>query len=154
MPRIYKIRYGVIPSTDISDRVIVINPSYGVGIGPYGSRPVRPDGNWYRRMEDESGFYTKLEASILEEGFRNPIFCLSIPEGTFCKYGTSRLWIGQKHKLDIPVIIADYVNRWEDLAEIRTEKTLRSKFMDQPGILEITDETLRIDACPQTHLNE
>ena len=151
--RTYKIQFGVVPSGAISNSVIVLNPAYGERIGKYGSRPVKPDTAHYKSLQEKNEFYTKLEASILDEGFRNPIFCNSINEGTFCRYGTSRLWIAKKHKLDIPVIICDYINRWE-LEELKTEDEIRSKFKDQPQLLELNDEDMRFDQCPQTHLGE
>lgn len=140
----YTIRYGDIPSSQISDRVIVYNPNYGTPIGPYGSRPVKPDGEKMRRLRD---FYEKLEESVLEEGFRNPIFCNSIDEGTFCKYGTSRLWIAKKHRLAIPAVIADYDGRWGDLEELFSEADIRAKYVDQPQICQVEGNWMRIDAC-------
>ena len=145
-----RIRFGVLPSGSISDLVIVKNPEYGKPVGKWGSRPVKPEMSWYRKLEQENQFYTRLEQSILEDGFRNPIFCNSIPEGTFCRYGTSRLWFAKKHKLDIPCVIADYTQSWEDLEELKTEDDIRAKFLDQPEI--IWEPEFRIDSCPHYHL--
>jgi hypothetical protein len=145
-----EIRYGVVPSGAISDSVIVKNPMYGTPIGKWGSRPVKPPMNWYRKLEQENQFYTKLEASILEQGFRNPIFCNAIQEGTFSRYGTSRLWIAKKHNLDIPCVIADYTGEWEHLELLTTEDQIREKFKEQPEIF--WEPEFRIDSCAHSHL--
>jgi len=140
----YEIRYGLVESLLLSDYVIVYNPKYGTPIGPYGSRPVEPPTEKKKRLRD---FYESLEASVLMEGFRNPIFCNSIEKGTFCRYGTSRLWIAKKHKLDIPAVIADFDGRWEHLEKLENEEQVLEKFSETPQILEIHDEWMRIDAC-------
>jgi len=147
------VRFGILPASIISDRVLVGNPGYGKQIGKYGSRPVAPDRSWKDKLEQQSGFYSKLESSINKEGIRNPIFCNSIREGTFCRYGTSRLWIAKKHSLDVPCIIADYINRFDDLEILENDKDIRSKFIDQPDVIEWEPE-FRIDACPHYHLKD
>lgn len=140
------------PASELSDDVLVLNPVFGKPIGPFGSRPVTPDRSWFHKLENENGFYSRLEASILREGIRNPIFCQSIDEGTFCRYGTSRLWIAKRHGMEIACVIADYVGRWNRLEELRGADDIESKFIDAPGVIEILPETMRIDACPHVHL--
>ena len=117
-----------------------------------GYRDVRPPHSWVDKLNSKNGFYSKLEASILAEGFRNPVFAISDGASTRVRYGTSRLWMAKKHKLDIPVIIADYVHRWDDLEELLTEEDVLSKFKDPPALLEIGDYEMRIDQCPHSHL--
>lgn len=145
----YTIRYGIVSANLISDRVIVKNPNYGEPIGKWGSRPVTPSAH---QMKREGQFYMKLEKSILKEGIRNPIFCNSFEEGTFCRYGVSRLWLAKKHKLDVPVIIADYVDRWEDLEILTDKDDILDRFKDRPSILEIGKDEMRFDGCPHTEL--
>ena len=147
--RAYKIRYGVVDAESLSDRVIVKNPNYGYQVVKgWGSRPVQPTVPDYRRLEQESGFYTNLEKSILEEGVRNPIFCNAYKEGTFCRYGTSRLWIAQKHNLKLPMVVADYAGTWDDLEELKSKAGILKKYKDKPEIVEIGKEEMRIDQCP------
>lgn len=148
----YEIRFGILKASDISDRVLVINPNYGNNIGKYGSRSVKPDGKHYRDLEAKEGFYSKLEASLLKEGFRNPIFCNSIKEGTFCRYGTSRLWIAKKQGLDVPCIIADHDGRWSHLELLEKEEDIAEKFKEIPAVIEIGREEMRIDGCAHSHL--
>ena len=150
---IYDIRYGVVSSSHISNDVIVKNPQYGKPIGEWGSRPVCPSKSHYRNMEEKNQFYTRLEKSILAEGFRNPIFCNAYEHGTYCRYGTSRLWMAKKHGLDIPMIVADYCNEWLDLETLLPEE-VESKFTDKPAVIEFNDEEMRIDSCPHSHLME
>ena len=88
------------------------------------------------------------------EGVRNPIFCNSFDEGTFCRYGTSRLWLARGLDLDVPAVVADYVGRWDNLEELHTEEEIREKFIDQPEVVELGDMEMRIDSCPHTHLEE
>ena len=108
----YTIRYGILDANQLSSTVLVRgNPGYGEQIGEDGSRPVPPDISTYRKLEAETGFYTRLEGSILSNGVRNPIFCESIDEGTFVIYGASRLWIAQKNNLTITCVNAAYVDR-------------------------------------------
>jgi hypothetical protein len=144
MSRKYEIRYGFVDPDYISDRVIVYNPKYGESIGPWGSRPVSPPQSKIERLYP---FYENLEKSIEEEGFRNPIFCNSIEFGTFCKYGTSRLWIAKKKNLDIPCIIADFVEQWKSLELLQNKEDVENKFQDMPQVLELEEEYMRIDAC-------
>lgn len=153
-----KIRFGVLNPSEISDSVLVQNPAYGKPIGGFGSRPVEPDASWRRKLEGKNGFYTRLEKSILDEGIRNPIFCSSIVEGTFSRVGTSRLWIAKRHGIHVPCVIADYVDRWTDLEELKTEEEIRAKFQDQPHLVDLETKTkighVWIGGLPHYHLDE
>lgn len=152
-------RYGVLPPGSISDLVLVTNPHYGkTRIAGFGTRPVKPPLDWVRKLEHRNEFYTKLEESILKEGFRNPIFCNSIEEGTFSRVGTSRLWIAKKHNLNIPCIIADYVDRWTELELLPDEAAIRAKFLDQPHVVDLETPTkvghVWIGGLKHHHLDE
>lgn len=144
----FSVRFGIVPSGAISN--LVINGS--------GYRDCKPPKNYIDKLNQKNGFYRKLEESILKEGIRNPIFCNSLEEGTFARVGTSRLWIARKHKLDIPVIIVDYVGRWDHLEELKTEEDVRSKFKDQPDVVDLDCDTfignVWIGALPHYHLEE
>jgi hypothetical protein len=153
--RAYTIRYGVMNPKDFEQRVLVWkNPAYGNPVGEHGTRALRPCAAHMRELEAKTGFYSKLETSLKEEGVRNPIFALSLPEGTFCRYGTSRLWIARKLGIKLPAIIADFDGRWDKLEELFTEEDVLSRYKDAPGLVEITPDSMRIDGCPQTHLNK
>lgn len=151
--RPYKIRYGILEASELSKSAIVLNPGYGVRINDkYGSKPVGPDPVTRQQLQQKNQFYTRLEDSIESEGVRNPIFCYSIKEGTFCRYGTTRLWIAQKRNIQLPCIIADYVDRWTGLEELFTEEDILDKYPDKPGLIQLDWASMRIDKCPHIHL--
>jgi hypothetical protein len=99
------------------------------------------------------GHYTKLEASILAEGIRNPVVItcgqpkkrtlkhvppellagpernLLLLEGTT---GGSRLHIAQKYNMTIPCIVNDWTGRFNNLVEITSEAQARTYYKDQP----------------------
>jgi len=143
----YTLRYGVLSYSEFSPYVLVGNPNYGKQIftplGIMGSRPVIPDSNRFKVLEARDNFFTKLEESILKEGFLNPIFAFQFPSGLFSKIGTSRLWIAVKHKLEVPTIIANYVaklpllSKWNDLEELKSISDIESKFTHPPKIIDI-----------------
>lgn len=153
-----KIRFGILNPDQISDWVLVTNPEYGDRIGGFGSRPVQPPADWVRKLERKNQFYTKLEESVLKDGFRNPIFCNAIEQGTFSRVGTSRLWMAKKHKLDVPCVIADYVGKWDHLELLETEEDIRAKFKDQPHLIDLESPTkvghVWIGGLPHYHLDE
>ena len=153
----YKIRFGYVEATELSTFAIVYNQNYSRYKTSFLDRivclrPVKPGGGLYMKKNQEGNFYTKLENSILKEGIRNPIFVQAVNTGSFCRYGTSRLWIGQKHKLKIPAVIADYGNYWSDLEELFNVEQIREKYLDQPEIVTIDQQMMRIDKCEHSHL--
>jgi hypothetical protein len=150
----YRIFYGVLTHRDIESIALVDNPAYGRAIGKYGSRPIEPDITSRQKLEQKYGFYSKLGTSIDEEGIRNPIFCQSIEEGTFGKYGLSRLWIAKRKRIDIPCIVADYVDRWSHLEELFTADDIRGKYIDQPTIIDLENTFMKIAGCEQMQLDE
>lgn len=150
----YRIFYGVLDYSDISDIALVDNKAYGKPIGKYGSRPIQPDITSRQKLEQKYGFYSKLEDSLDEEGIRNPIFCQSIEEGTFGKYGLSRLWIAKRKRMKIPCIIADYVDRWPNLEELFTKEDISNKYIDKPTIIDLEETFMKIAGCEQMHLDE
>lgn len=143
----------MVPSGAISDRVLVYNKEYGQRIGQYGSRAVTPEPIWIAKLEAKNGFFTKLEESVLKEGFRNPIFCKSITEGTFSVYGTTRLWVAKKHNLEIPTVIEDHTRDWEHLELLNTAEDVLSKFTDKP-LVNIDTLEMNIAGCRHHHLGE
>lgn len=103
-------------------------------------------------MDEACGHFTKLEESVLKEGFRNPIIvtCNTVPrrhgpralppelrnqpevliaEGTT---GGSRLWAAQKHDMVIPVIINDWLGNYRHCPEMRDEDDLLVYYTDPP----------------------
>lgn len=98
--------------------------------------------------------FQKIEKSVLEEGFRNPIL-VTIGQGSWIygltpeklhedwredpdnllmcdKHGGNRLAVAQRNKLKIPCIVSDFVNRFPDHPRIESMDELRSLFKDRP----------------------
>ena len=147
----YKVRFGVLSSESISDKVLVLNPNYGENISGFGSRRLKPDNFIYNKLESESQFFTKLEESILSEGFRNPVLCYSVKEGVYPVYGANRVWLAKKHDLDVPCIISDYTDRYDHLDELLTEEDILSKYTDSP-VITMNEDWVHIQGCKHTHL--
>lgn len=101
------------------------------------------------------GHYSKLEESILSEGFRNPVvITCGLPKRRTIKHlppellagleenllllegttGGSRLHVAQKYDIEIPCIINDWTGRFDEHPEITTEEEARMCYLDQPEI--------------------
>lgn len=121
----YKVRYQILPSLSICN---------ALEQGP-------------EEILRKKKFYDNLESSILNEGFRNPIminagYCPPIcyrklpqemaknPDTILvcCKWGGSRLWVAQKHGLEVPCLVSDFVDRFDgpDLTRHDVESILVS----------------------------
>jgi hypothetical protein len=115
-----------------------------------------------REFEEEldkiCGHYSKLEKSILSEGIRDPIIVtcglpkkrsiehlppemLSQPvssllllEGTT---GGSRLYIAQKHNLNIRCIVNDWTGRFKDYPRLQSPDQVKALFKDPPASIKI-----------------
>ena len=111
MHKKYKVKYKILPSKIICNALV---PSE-------------------HEILRKNTFYNKLEKSILKDGFINPIminvgFCPWISRRYLpkemakdsnkilvcCKWGGSRLYIAHKHNLDVPCIISDFIDRFEE----------------------------------------
>ena len=102
------------------------------------------------------GHYAKLESSIMSEGMRNPLIVtcgfptkrklehlppemrsldpreLLLLEGTT---GGSRLWVAQKHDLEVDCIVNDWTGRFNDYPLINTVESARALYKDPPATL-------------------
>ena len=147
----YVVRFGVLSSESISDKVLITNPNYGENISGFGSRPLKPHKLMYDKLENESQFFTKLEKSVLSEGIINPVLCYSIESGVYPVYGANRVYYAKIHKLDVPCIIVDYTSSYEGLEELRTEQDILDKYTDNPEII-INEDYIHIQGCKHSHL--
>ena len=150
--RDYTIRYGVLPVDEFQDYAIVWrHPGYSrppaptPNEGEHGSKNLRPPGGFPHLRE----FYARLKESAAREGIRNPVFALNYPDGLFVRYGCSRVWTAKQLRIEVPVIIADYHGSYEHLEELHTEEDIRRKYVDQPRLIELEQDYMRIDGCPQ-----
>lgn len=117
--------------------------------------PIEPDKNRMQRLNKETGFFDKLEASILKDGMRNPIVINAYIENDEIilenRYGGSRLMFAQKHDMDIACVIADFDNIFPE-AEIVESKDIKSKFLDAPRHIIYKPHGLNISGCEDYHL--
>jgi hypothetical protein len=109
-----------------------------------------------RELDKICGHYTKLEASIMTEGIRNPVIItcglpkrrtvnhvppelLAGPEGNLLLLegttGGSRLHIAQKYNMTIPCIVNDWTGRFDHAVEVVSEAQARSYYKDQPKLV-------------------
>lgn len=123
-----------------------------------------------RRIEGNSSFYSRLERSIMQEGFRNPIlvsagFC---PPNLKCRLptsmeqndtvlacyrlGGSRLFMAQKHDLRIPCIVSDFIGRFADCELLTTSDDIASKFKDKPAWITFQPDGVYMDMLDHYHM--
>jgi len=115
---------------------------------------VCPSNDRIKRLNDENGFFIKLEQSILNEGFRNPIAITAKKDGIKCTYGGSRLMIAQKHNLKISCIISDYDNIFPDAKLVRDVREARKYFLDDPQKILRKPNGVRVSVSTHYHLEE
>ena len=100
----------------------------------------------------KNDFFTKLEKSILVEGFRNPILVYAKRDKYHCAYGGSRLMVAHKHNLSVPCIVVDYVKAFMNSELLKDEDAIRSKYLDQPETIRILPDKVIILGCKHSHL--
>lgn len=129
----------------------------------------------YRKRKDgRNGFYSKLEASVLQEGFRNPLLVVAgmVPL-TFermlppewaddrtkilacIKLGGSRLWVAQQHGLLVPSIVSDFCGRFADQGhpELSTPQEVMATFRDPPRWVTFGPQGIATSQLQHTHLS-
>lgn len=131
----YKIYYAVIPANKIYNAL----------------EPDRVNGEGHMdELNAQNGFFTKIEESILKDGIVNPILVSlgwvlpkvyetlpeeiqqSLDKTLIClTKGGSRLWVAQKHNLDVPCIISDYVGTYKDQQDLDAVGII--SYFGQPG---------------------
>ena len=126
-------------------------------------------------------FFQKLEESILKEGFRNPIVVATgvlseaykefepqlnysqlsrrLPpdvnplKAIIChEYGGSRLWIAQKHNLDIPCIVNDFADLI-DGQQLGDDAAILAHFQDKPNRIVWHEHKVTIGQLPHVHMD-
>lgn len=149
----YELKYSILPSDSIFN---ICGPKY------QGFRKPNSEEYWVNYINNiKDNFYVKLEASILSEGFKRPIlvnsgYCSRLWTMRFpdlfkdignmlvCdRWGGSRLWVAQKHNLDIPCLILDFNDKFAHLPTIDAARAL-SYFRDKPKHLELRDDRVLV----------
>jgi len=159
----YVVKYKVLPGRHI------FNP-----IGPDNTLSIwKPRKEYKSKYLEINPFYTKLEESVLSEGFRNPILIVAgtIYEGKLTQYpeewlddktkaivcsrnGGSRLWVAQKHNLDIPCIVAQYNNVFPDCKPLKSMDEIYKYYTDKPKDIKLTEYGIKVYNLPQVHLRK
>jgi len=68
--------------------------------------------------------------------------------------GGSRLWVAQKHNLDVPCIVADFVNRFPEGRILKTERDILDLHKDKPSKITIGGHGVSVADLPQIHMEE
>lgn len=131
----YIVKYVVLDSNDIEN-------------------PMCPSEHQVRYGNEQNGFFTKLEESILREGFRNPINVWVKEDGTLTTwyYGGSRLMIAKKHTLSVPCIVSDPINKFLNAKILNDVEEIRAMFKDRPKTVIFEKDGLNISGCIDSHL--
>ena len=149
----YILRYGRINS------MLVSNCN-----GPNNKQENMSSQEWIKHYNKIThNFYDRLENSILEKGIKDPIIITSgdikpkyfknLPE--YMKKdknkiiacigpGCSRLYFAHKYNLEIPVIILDFINMFEQFEKIESINHLLSKWTDKPKDIKLGSYYLSI----------
>lgn len=169
----YDIRYAVL------DSALIFNQCGPMSAGPAGhtkeiiQRREKAANYFMDTMNKKQGFFTKLEKSILKEGFRNPIVIRSgyssdrerilrrqkyagdDKELLICVGGGSRLWVAEKHKMKIPCIISDFMGRFaEEILVEKTTEAILKYYTDEPKQVTFNSNGVIVGGVPQIHLEE
>jgi len=132
----YVMKYDVLPSRTINNTL-------------------EPTQERIKQLEKLQKFFTKLEISILGEGFRNPIVISAKSKSDVAlRYGGSRLMIAQKHNLDIPCIIVDFDNVFPNSKVLNNVAQVYKCFKDRPKKIIPKPYGLNISGCQHIHLKE
>lgn len=171
----YVVRYGLIPSRTIFNYCGPRTLDYamkGFTEEEINQKSLLSQ-RWLDRYNKENQFYIKLEESILKEGFRNPLLVIAgnpnaVPKNTLPEYmqedskkilvcnlnGGSRLWVAQKHNIDVPCLISDFVEMFPEFAKIDAVQEMKKYYKDDPERLKYGEDGLWIKSLPHTHLGE
>lgn len=90
----------------------------------------------HKKNEKDYQFYTRLEESVLKEGFRNPVMVYEKHDERTFPYGGSRVYIAHRLQIPVPAIISDWTGAFKEWELITTLDQALSKFKDKPTVLE------------------
>ena len=108
-------------------------------------------------------FLERLENSVREEGFRNPIHvCDGQPNMANRKpkdvpYGGSRVYVAMELEIPVPALICDlrpFNPKYDGFEEITSLAHCLSKFKDWPSCIEMRPEYFEYWGCAQTQLSD
>ena len=174
----YVLRYGILASN------LIFNECGPFSGGPVGwddkaiaARKKKGDAYIAHRNTIDH-YFIRIEDSILKEGFRNPILvdcgmCAHIIDSgkhprlplhmqedhsqilTCSSNGGSRLWVAQKHNMEIPCVISDWVGRFSDFKQINSREELLEYYIDEPIRIRPRSFGLRLNlSIHQPHMED
>lgn len=121
-------------------------------------------------MDRLCGHYARLEASMLQQGVRNPMIVTcgaprrrgwehippemrDMPQDQLMIMesltGGSRLWVAQKHNMAVPILVNDWTGRFSGMPEITTIEQARAHYQDPPMRLSIDRRLGLVEAFDQ-----
>ncbi len=115
-----------------------------------GLRKRKEYAEWYvKKLNDRNRFFIRLEESMLNQGFRNPIlvnagFCQprkfdwlpldmqANPDTILFTHsnGGSRLWVAVKLNIQVPCMVSDFIGRFENEPEIKNVDEFKTYYKD------------------------
>jgi len=123
-------------------------------------------------MNAKLNFYNRLEESILTTGIANPVILTSgypkflsledippflrvVPEQMLvCEVsGGARLMLAQKHNMQVPAIVVDYVGMFSEAKELTSEAEIRECFQHKPANINKTNRGLHVSPLSNSHLS-
>lgn len=158
----YKVKYAIIPSREIYNHVGPDSiDNFEIAEEDKPKRHLKWE-IYIRTRDEHDGFFEKLEESILEEGIFNPILVVAgrlhpvtnkvVPKNVIadpekivvCDFlGGSRLWVCQKHNLDIPCIVSDFTDMFPDAELLNGEKEILAKYRNPPKRVKYESQGLK-----------
>ena len=126
--------------------------------------------DYEQEMDALCGHYSRLEQSVLAEGFRNPIIITcglprkrrmenlppemrSLPpsELLLCEMtmGGSRLHVAQKHDISIPCIVNDWTGRFQGSPEILSVEDAYQLYKDPPKSIVLSQDLGLVESFSQ-----
>jgi len=109
----------------------------------------------HKNNEKQFQFYTRLEESILREGFRNPVMVYEKHDERTFPYGGSRVYMAHKLQIPVPAIVSDWTGEFDDWELITTVNQALSKFKDLPTVLEFHPvQGCQFWGCEQVQLDK
>ena len=87
----------------------------------------------------------RFRTELLPDKYRNK----EIPIHVCNRTGGSRLWVGQKHNLEIPCIVCDFCEYFPDEHTCPSISCIKSHFVDKPKKISIAKNSISIYGLPR-----
>ena len=109
-----------------------------------------------RERSQRAEWFSRLEQSILRQGFRNPVVLTArqtaVELSLTPRYGGSRIWVAQRHGLAVPAIVADFDGCFPESPEVDPQDLWRL-FPDRPRKIILKPHGINISGCRDSHMD-